>query len=100
MEENHISLNARREVTMKYNVGNYIHKRNQNSSVERGRQRLLLQYNKILVLNQEMKERSHRLEYKVNILFILVQFPIMNLMMMNERGMSYLIYELYLNILR
>jgi hypothetical protein len=56
--------------------------------MERGRQRPLLQYNKILVLIQELKERSQQLEYKVNILFMLVQVPIMNLMLMNERGMS------------
>jgi hypothetical protein len=31
--------------------------------------------------------------------FMLVQVPIMNLILMNERGMSYFIYELYLNIL-
>jgi hypothetical protein len=40
---------------------------------------------------QEMKERSKRLEYKVKIPFMLVQIPIMNLMMMNERGMNYFI---------
>jgi hypothetical protein len=65
-----------------------------------GTQRPFLQYNKILVLIQEMKEISQQLKYKVNILFMLVQVPIMNLMLMNERGMSYLIYKLYLNILR
>jgi hypothetical protein len=57
---------------MKKIVGNYIRKRNRNSSVKRGRKRLLLQCSKILVLNQEMKERSQQLEYKVKILFMLV----------------------------
>jgi hypothetical protein len=85
---------------MKNTVGNYIQKRNRNSSVERGRQRLLLQCNKILVPNQEMKERSQWLEYKVKNIFMLVQVPVMNLILMNERGMIYFIYELYLNILR
>jgi hypothetical protein len=70
---------------------NYIQRRDQNSSVERGRQKPLLKCNKILVLIKEMKERSHRLEYKVKIPFMLVQIPIMNLMMMNERGMNYFI---------
>ena len=88
-EENHLALIARRVVTMKNIVGNCIWKRNRNSSVERGRQRSLLRYNKILVLIQEMKERSQQLEYKVDILFMLVQVPMMNLMLMNERGMSY-----------
>jgi hypothetical protein len=76
---------------MKNIVGNCIHKRNRNSSVERGRQRPLVRYNKILVPIQEMKERSQQLEYKVKILFMLVLVPMMNLMLMNERGMSYFI---------
>jgi hypothetical protein len=63
-------------------VGNYIQRRDRNSSVERGRQKPLLQCNKILVPIKEMKERTQRLEYKVNIPFMLVQIPIMNVMMM------------------
>jgi hypothetical protein len=51
-------------------------------------------------MNEEMKERSQWLEYKVKILFMLVEVPMMNLILINERGMSYFIYELYLNILR
>ena len=54
----------------------------------------------ILVVIQEMKEISQRLEYKVNICIMLVLVPMMNLILMNERRMSYFIYELYLNILR
>jgi hypothetical protein len=46
-------------------VGNYIQRRDQSSLTKRGRQRLLLQCNKILVLIQETKERSEPLEYKV-----------------------------------
>jgi hypothetical protein len=61
-EETHLAFIARREVTMKNTVEKCIQKRNRNSSVERGRQRLLLQCNKILVSNQEMKERSQRKE--------------------------------------
>jgi hypothetical protein len=57
---------------MKNTIGNYIQKKNRNSSVERGRKKLLLQCNKILVLIKEMKERSQWLEYKVNIIFMLV----------------------------
>jgi hypothetical protein len=87
-------------VTIKNTVVNCIRKRNRNSSVERGRQRPLLQYIEILVLIQEMKERSHWLDYKVNILFMLVLVPMMNLMLMNERGMSYFTSDLYLSILR
>jgi hypothetical protein len=71
-------------------VGNYIQRIDRNSSVERGKQKPLLQCNNILVSIQDTKERSQQLEYKVNIPFILVQIPIMNLMMMNERGMNYL----------
>jgi hypothetical protein len=74
---------------MKNTVGNCIQKRNRNNLVERGRQIPLLWYNKILVSIQEMKERSKQLEYKVKILFMLVLVPVMNLMLMNERGMSY-----------
>jgi hypothetical protein len=70
---------------MKNTIGNCIHKRNRNSSVERGRKRPLLQCNKILVPNQEMKERSQWLEYQVNIPFMLVEVPMMNLILMNER---------------
>jgi hypothetical protein len=77
---------------MKNIIGNCIQRRNRNSLVERGRQRLLLQCSKILVLIQEMKEISQWLEYKVNIPFMLVQVPIMNLRLMNERGVSYFIY--------
>jgi hypothetical protein len=40
------------------------------------------------------------LEYKVKNLFMLVQLPVMNLILMNERGMIHFIYELYLSILR
>jgi hypothetical protein len=61
---------------------------------------MLLQCSKILVPTQEMKERSQRLEYKVKILLMLVQFPMMNLILMNEREMCYFIYKFYLNILR
>jgi hypothetical protein len=70
-------------------IGNYIQRRDRNSSVERGRKKSLLQCNKILVLIQETKEISQRLEYKVNIPFMLVQIPIMNVMMMNEGGINY-----------
>jgi hypothetical protein len=72
-------------------IGNYIQRRDQNSTVERGRLRPFLQCNKILVSIQEMKERSQWLEYKVNIPFMLVQIPIMNLMMINGRRMNYFI---------
>jgi hypothetical protein len=74
---------------MKNTVGNCIHKINQNYSMERGIQKPLLQCNKILVPIQERNERSQQLEYKVKILFMLVQVPIMNLMLMNERGINY-----------
>jgi hypothetical protein len=61
---------------------------------------MFLHCNKILVPIHETKEISQRLEYKVNIPFMIVQIPIMNLMMMNERGMHYFTKELYLNTLR
>jgi hypothetical protein len=80
---------ARRMVMMMNIVGNYIQRRGRNSLVERGRQRPFLQCNKILVPIQETKKISQRLEYKVKIPFMLVQIPIMNLMMMKERGMNY-----------
>jgi hypothetical protein len=72
-------------------VGDCIERRDRNSSVERGRKKLWLQCNKILVPIQETKEISQQLEYKVKIPFMLVQIPIMNLMIKNERGMNYFI---------
>jgi hypothetical protein len=38
-----------------------------------------------------MKERSQWLEIKVKTLFMLFQVPMMNFILMNERGMSYFI---------
>jgi hypothetical protein len=76
---------------MNINVGNYIQRRDQSSSVERRRQISLLQCNNILVLIQETKEISQWLDYNVKIPFMLVQIPIMNLTMMKERGMNYFI---------
>jgi hypothetical protein len=44
--------------------------------------------------------KDHNVWSTVKILFMLVLVPMMNLMLMNERGMSYFTQELYLNILR
>jgi hypothetical protein len=88
-KEIHLKLAARGMVTTMSSVGNCIRRKDESSSVERGRQRPLLQYNKILVLIQKMRKRSPQLEYKVQVPFMLVQVPLMNFMMMKERRMNY-----------
>jgi hypothetical protein len=75
---------------MKNIVGNCIQKRNQNTLVESERQKLLLQVQQDLGFDSGDEGNITTVGVQGKYSIMIIQVPIMNLMMMNERGMNYL----------
>jgi hypothetical protein len=75
---------------MKNIVGNCIQKRNRNTLVESERQKSLLQVQQDLGFDSGDEGNITTVGVQGKYSIMIIQVPIMNLMMMNERGMNYL----------